>query len=394
MKKTDFDKRLMDDMGASMGRMRASDDLYDGVMARAEGGGKRRHGHARSIPAVVVLALAAVLATGGTAYAVAHSDFFQRAWGGHGMGDGWTEPVDPGTEGLVPDSYSQDFTSAIGGEMPASFQDAVEDVGYVAEHDGYKLTIGAAVVDDNGSGAATFTLANPDGIGHDPDLGMPGELVFGSDSELRALDAKLADGTGMNTRSYYDRDTSTDTEIHGTLYFSAPATSSGELTNLESGIRWCLSFSTEAEGNRAAQGHVYDNYDAYTKVFKPTKTLPARTFTDAEGDTLRVSPISAVFSIAKETADKREQEPYRLVLNLADGSEVVVMDDASGIGNAYTATIVNETTTVLVMTRLVDPDDIVSISVSGRVATWDLEPEDDLVEDDLEPLDVTLTPAE
>ena len=389
MKKTDFDKRLMDDISASMGRLRAPEDLHDDVMARAGGGGKRRRGHAWPVSAVAALALVVVLATGGTAYAVAHSDFFQKAWGGHGMGDGWAKPADHDTRGLVPDSYSQDFTSAIGGEIPASFQDAVEDVGYVVECDGYKLTIGAVVVDDNGSGAATFTLTNPDGVDYNPEYGSPGMLVFGDDSELRMLVVKLADGTDMDAAPYYDRDSSTDTEIHGTVYFSAPATSSGEAVNLASGISWGLSFSVKADGDRAAQGHVYNNYDAYTEVFKPIKSLPARTFTDVEGDVLRVSPISAVFSIAKDSVGNREQEPYRLVLDLADGSEVVVIDNASGIGNAYAGTIINETTTAFVMTRLIDPDDIVSVQVTGFATAWNVDPDPDLA-----PLDVTLAPVE
>ena len=388
MKKTDFDKRLMDDMGASMGRMRASDDLYDEVMARAESGKKQRRGHAWPISAVAALALVAVLATGGTVYAVTDGAFFREAWGGHGMGDGWMKPA-PEIEGLVPDSYSQDFTSAIKGDIPASIVDAAESVDYVVEHDGYKLTIDAVVVDANGSGAATFTLTNPNGIDYNREYGSPGELVFGDDSDLRMLVARLTDGTDMDTEPYYDRDSSTDTEVHGTVYFSASAMSSDEAVDLESGISWGLSFNAKADDEGTSQGHAYDSYDAYTLVFKPTKSLPARTFTDAGGDVLRVSPISAVFSIAKETAGKREQEPYRLVLTLADGSEVVVKDGAAGIDNAYMGTIINETTTVFVMTRLVDPDDIASVSVSGHTVTWDLEPEGDL-----EPLDVTLTPAE
>ena len=388
MKKTDFDKRLIEDMSASMGHMRASENLYDDVMARAEGGGKRRRGHAWPVPAVAALALVVALATGGTVYAVTNNTFFQKAWGGHGMGDGWRKPTDFKTKGL-PDSYSQDFTSAIKGDMPASITDAVENVGYVAEHDGYKLTIGAVVVDANGSGAATFTLTNPNGIDYNQDYGSPGELVFDNDSELRMLVVKLADGTDMDAAPYYDRDSSTDTEVHGTLYFSAPATSSGDMVDLTSGIRWGLAFSVKADGDRAAQGHVYDSYDAYTEVFKPTKSLPARTFMDAEGDVLRVSPISTVFSIPKDAVGKREQEPYRMALILADGSEVVVIDNASGIGNAYSGTIIDETTTVFVMTRLIDPDDIVSVKVTGRAINWNVDPDPDLA-----PLDVTLAPAE
>ena len=388
MKRTDFDKRLVDDMSASMGCMRAPEDLYDDVMARAESGKKRRHGHAWSVSAVVALALLAVLATGGTVYAVTDGAFFREAWGGHGMGDGWTKPA-PEIEGLVPDSYSQDFTSAIKGDIPASITDAVENVNYVVEYGGYKLTIESVVVDANGSGAATFTLMNPNGIDYNRDYGLPGELVFGDDSELRMLGVRLADGMDMDTELYFDRDSSTDTEVHGTVYFSARATSSGEAVDLASGIRWGLSFSVKADGDRAAQGYVYDNYDAYTEVFKPTKSLPARTFTDVEGDVLRVSPISAVFSIAKDLVGNREQGPYRLVLNLADGSEVVVIDNASGIGNAYAGTIINETTTLFVMTRLIDPDDIVSVKVAGLAVTWNVDPDPDLA-----PLDVTLTPAE
>ena len=78
-----------------------------------------------------------------------------------------------------------------------------------------------------------------------------------------------------------------------------------------------------------------------------------------------------------------------MAVTLADGSDVVVIDNASGIGNAYAGTIIDETTTVFVMTRLIDPDDIVSVKVAGFATAWNVDPDPDLA-----PLDVTLTPAE
>lgn len=390
MKKIDFDKRLMDDMGASMGRMRASDDLYDDVMTRAEGGRKRRRGHARSVPVVAALALGLVLATGGTVYAVTNGAFFQRAWGGHGMGDGWTEPVDPKIEGLVPESYSQDFTSTIDDDMPANIADAVENVNYVAEHDGYKLTIDAVVVDANGSGAATFTLTNPGGIDYNPNYGWPGELVFGNGSDLRLLEAEYANGDHANTYAYYDKDTSTDTKVHGTMYFASFKTRDGNMGSAGAGIRWRLAFDTKVDGKRIAGGYEYDSYDAYTPVFKPTKVLPARTLTDSDGDVLTVTPISIVFAPAEEMVGARENEVYRLSLTLDDGREVVILDHAEGISNYYSHSWRDDAgSSVVVSTRLVDPATVVGAKAVGRTVVWDLEPEDGL-----EPLDVTLTSAE
>lgn len=388
MKKTDFDKRLMDDMSASMGRMSASENLYDDVMARAEGGRKRRSGHAWPVSVVAAVALAAALATGGTVYAVTNNTFFQKAWGGHGMGDGWTKPA-PEIEGLVPDSYSQDFTSAINGDMPASITDAVEKVGYVAEHDGYRLTIDAVVVDANGSGAATFTLANPNGIDYNPDYGKPGELVFGEDSDLRLLEADYLNGDHANTYAYYDKDASTDTEVRGTIYFASFKTREGDMGSAGSGIRWYLGFSTKADGKRAAQGHEYDSYDAYTPVFTPTKVLPVRTLVDADGDVLTVTPISIAFVPAEEMVDTRESEMHRLSLTLDDGSEVVVLDDAEGVGNYYSHSLRDDGSSVVVSSRLIDPATVVGAKVTGCSVTWGVDPDPDEA-----PLDVKLSPTE
>ena len=76
----------------AMESMHAADDLYDQVMARAEGSRRRRRGHALPVAAAVGLGLAGTLATVGIAGAIVTADplFFVHAWSDHGE-DGSSE---------------------------------------------------------------------------------------------------------------------------------------------------------------------------------------------------------------------------------------------------------------------------------------------------------------
>ena len=338
-----------------MERMHAAEDTYERVMERASGG--RRRGRRGPVPvaAAIGVTLAGVLVTGGGAYAVAGGDIFS-AWGDHGMGE------------RVEWSYAgNDFSLELGTLDPEAVSDdlaaSVEHVGLSVTGNGYTLTIEDMLVDENGCGVASFTLENPEGIRNNPDYGLPGELVPDDDAPLDAL-GMSATGEGAATlldyKWIYDQELSTDTFARGTVYFSA----FGKLDNVLSGVSWSLSWHTgevDEEGNVSAD---FDNCDARSDVFIPSKVVGTREFVAEDGSVVTVSPFSIhVDPSWRETGDSSVDE---VTLHLADGSTYVVVseDKAITIGY-YTANLLDDGSSNYTFTRLVGASEIVGVEVSG-----------------------------
>lgn len=339
----------------AMEHMHASEDTYERVMERAHAG--RRRSRRGPLPAAAVMgaAMAGVLVTGGVAYAVSGGDIFS-AWGDHGMGE------------RVEWSYAgNDFSLELGTLDPGAVSDdlaaSVEHVGLSVTGNGYTLTIEDMLVDENGCGVASFTLENPEGIRNNPEYGLPGELVPDDDAPLDAL-GMSATGEGASTlldyKWIYDQELSTDTFARGTVYFSA----FGNLDNVLSGVSWSLSWHTGAvdeEGNVSAD---FENCDAQSDVFIPSKVVGAREFVAEDGSVVTVSPFSIhVDPSWKGAGDSSVDE---VTLHLADGSTyVVVSEDKAVTMGYYTANLLDDGSSNYTFTRLVGTSEVVSVEVSG-----------------------------
>lgn len=341
-----------DQLKAAFDAMHADDELADRALTRASGGKKsRRRGAAKPLAAVVAGCVAAVLVTGGVAYAVVNSDFFAQAWGDHGQGrtQAWSILGDDGST----ISYKRDFGD---GTAPVELSEAVEHVGLSVEGNGYTLELGDIAVDENGCGSVTFTLSNPNGVALYEPAAELGELVLsGAEGEqtLDLITLDFGDGDDESARAFADtremieKESSTKTEIHGTMYFAG----FGGEADLEKGLTWVLNWH-EGDGDSAEQ------YTAETQRFNPSKRVASKTFTSSDGVEAKVSPFSVQVSADLETTGSIR----KLHLVLKDGTEQVIEDD--GVANYYFA-LKRDENVAWVSTQLIDPDSVESVHAEG-----------------------------
>lgn len=339
--------------------LHASDDLRERVIERERAGRRTRRPHAAMpLATVAALGIAGVLATGGVAYAVANSDFFARVTGDHGFGERveWSSVGDDGTVF----EYVQDRGVYADLEALADLADASEKVGLSTELNGYTLLIEEMVMDENGCGAVTFTLSNPDGLGDmgENPVGQLLSLSKNGESALDSIGMTMGNGyVSLNCWAYYDQDTLTETEVQGTLYFD----SKGRLRELNT-VRWRLNWT---EGELESSVHHITETDS----FHPSKVLAARSFTDGEGNKATVSPLSLAYTLPlPKGAEYSEFVIDSITLKLADGSELVVQNET--IQNAYTASgydLGYWTRFGYTLTQQVDPAEVESFSVEGRL---------------------------
>ena len=146
-----------------------------------------------------------------------------------------------------------------------------------------------------------------------------------------------------------EKESSTKTEIHGTMYFAG----FGGEADLEKGLTWVLNWH-EGEGDSAEQ------CTAQTRRFNPSKRVASKTFTSSDGVEAKVSPFSVQIS-----ADPVMSDSIRKVsLVLKDGTEQVIKDD--GVANNYFGLGSDEGVT-WVSTQLIDPDSVESVHVERRI---------------------------
>lgn len=351
-----------DQLKAAFDAMHADDELADRALTRASGGKKpRRRGAAKPLTAVVAGCVAAVLATGGVAYAVVNSDFFAQAWGDHGQGraQAWSFLGDDGST----ISYKRDFGD---GTAPVELSEAVEHVGLSVEGNGYTLELGDIAVDENGCGSVTFTLSNPNGVALYEPAAEVGELVLsGAEGEqtLDLITLRFGDGDNKSVRAFADtreiieKESSTKTEIHGTMYFAGW----NGVSDLEKGLTWVLKWH-EGDGDSAEQ------YTAETQRFNLSKRVASKTFTSSDGAEAKVSPFSVQVSADLETTGSI----WKLHLVLKDGTEQVIADD--GVANNYFA-LERDENDAWVSTQLIDPDSVESVHAEGLMLNDGGEPQ-------------------
>ena len=116
-------------------------------------------------------------------------------------------------------TYTREFGDGI---APQSLEGAVQEVNLSVEGNGYTLDIHEMAIDQNGCGAVTFTLSNPNGVNYYKPAAEIGELVLYGEEEqgIGTPDMKFGE-EWPDTRSTIDKDTSSDTVINGTMYFAA-----------------------------------------------------------------------------------------------------------------------------------------------------------------------------
>lgn len=326
--------------------VQADSDLADRVLYAAAGEPLRRKGHAKPLYVAVIGCLAGVLATGGVAYAVVNSSYFASAWGNHGNGESvtWTNGGSSGTKY----TYTREFGDGI---APQSLEGAVQKVNLSVEGNGYTLDIHEMAIDENGCGAVTFTLSNPNGVNYYKPAAELGELVLYGEEEGGVSTPSMNFGEEWaDTRCTIDKDTSSDTVINGTMYFA----SWNRDRDLRHAVTWNISW-TEGKGEDAK----------VIEVSTPEFNVGAHVDTKelrSDDSPLEISP----FSIQTHIDDLGyEAVDHKLTVTYKDGSEQIIEDDDAGAYNFYVSMGRNSGENIWVPTKLIDVDQVVSVALEG-----------------------------
>lgn len=353
MRNDDFTASIIEE---ALDSLHAPEDVAERAMS-ARAGTRRRRGHAPHISVVAIVLVASLLACGGTAYAIANSGFFSSAYGNHGLDDSVAWNVQD-SRGNAAHTYHLSFDTVSAANADASLAEATEQVGLSTSIAGYTLTVDTLVLDANGIGAATFTLSNPDGIRYKRNVSA--YLLFDEDSNLSDISMRFSDNSLPDYHTYYDADTSTDTEVHGTVYFAARDASS-----FEGGVRWMLSGADRST-------NANEPFEAYTDSFTPSKALETRTFSDGSDYAASISPVGI-----RLTLPSREQVgetvAHELSLTLADGSErTIIADRADGSTDinyyvAYGWDTDDASHLSLALAQVAEPFNITQITLGGNV---------------------------
>lgn len=349
-------------MSEAIDTLHAPDDLAERILAAEQSGPAKRsrRGRARSLAAVTAMALTGALALGGAGYAVATSDFVAQAFGGHGLGSSNTWSSTGDDKDATVYSFTRKFSAINEGGAADALAAAAEPVGYTVEAGGYTLAIESMALDANGAGAVTFTLSNQDGIKLADGYGTgANELVFDYEtSDIYGIQMLLADGGFTDDYCYYDTASVSATEIHGTLYFSGTIAGKSNAEAFASGVRWKL---------------VGKDFASETDVFTPSKVVETRSFTDSDGVTASLSPLSILMSFPQTSERGAEPVVPYLALELTDGATQVIKDSTNAtenVMNTYVGCLYfgNESSQLAyVFSQLADPDEVAAISISERL---------------------------
>lgn len=326
--------------------IQADSDFADRVIDAAAGEPLHRKGHAKPLYVALLGCLAGVLATGGVAYAVVNSSYFASAWGNHGNGESvtWTNGGSSGTKY----TYTREFGDGI---APQSLEGSVQKVNLSVEGNGYTLDIHEMAIDENGCGAVTFTLSNPNGVNYYKPAAELGELVLYGEEEGGVSTPSMNFGEEWaDTRCTIDKDTSSDTVINGTMYFA----SWNRDRDLRHAVTWNISW-TEGKGEDAKVIEV-STPEFSIGAYVDTKKL------SSDDSPLEISP----FSIQTHIDDLGDEAvDHKLTVIYKDGSEQVIKDDDAGAFNLYFSYTRNSGENIWVPTKLIDVDQVVSVTLEG-----------------------------
>lgn len=323
--------------------------------------------HRMTRRAFVACAALSVAAIGTVAYAAVNTDFFQTAFGDKGQPDIEAHEVNRG-DGTTYTLPSRQWVGIDSDDAERLLGDYVEHIGDSTAYEGYVLTLGSCVVDENGLGVASFELCNPDGVQIARDVWYEYGLVeFDEDCPVGGI--AVADATGMkpvNGSCLFDRNASIDTDVVGASYFDIGR---GAGTTVEQGVSWML----------AHRG----GYDAPEELdlisFHPSKLVPARSFISEDNEvSASISPIGMVIDTPNDSGCEFEVEiegetviahhpewmTTTVRIDFVDGTEYVVRD--TEVSNSAFGMVADDfSSQSMIFNRFVDSERVARIIVNG-----------------------------
>ncbi len=351
-------RRALEPLRASDGTMEAVLDMIDRDRAIKH---LKRTG--RNTLRTILIAAAMVLALSVTAYAVGeYTGFFESVFGGRDAGrqtydlplDSWDDDGHQKTMEIVTEGEPVDQETAqrvLDGSVAGGASVTAGDV---------TCTVENVVLADNGVGALTYTVEDPDGL---PDMTVT-DPVWGyfywedgydisADGGLGLLDAPVLrlPGEGRFGGMVDERTalvSATDTKIEATVYMAL--------------------FGDESWPEALDVYFFLDEKQDKAEEYKLTLTLPApaqtTVLTARDGWTARLSPLGLVIEPPAENPYGNDYGFEDLVVHMTDGSAYAVELAEPYTVNTRVGTI-HEGVQRWVFNRLVDPAQVQSVTAVG-----------------------------
>lgn len=361
----------------------------------------------RKISFTTLIAAAAVLALSVTAYAIgAHAGFFETIFGDSGVDsteayETLADPDKPDGGMITVPAYERVSVDQEKAEELVGAE--VTDINKTFQLEGVTFTAESVVADENGIGALTFTMSCPDGF---PLMeGQTGEMgnMLRIDQDRGWISStpylRLSDiDRPINDHVYLDSAASTDTEKRLTAYFYSPVgLKKGDVVELVmTEYLYNGKEHTYTDPSTGEERTMKDMDEVEEHIsFQVGDLVPAVTLTAEDGQTASVSPMGVVL-------DDWYDNLHDLSLTYTDGSVYTVLspevdnsqfgqltapDDfgAEGIeheedddGDGVNDTVYTEYPrddpayegmwrTMFVFNRLVEPENVTSVHVSGGI---------------------------
>lgn len=301
------------------------------------------------------LALAAAICVlAGAALAVAdYTGFFESAYGdGIAAQQAHDVPIvnDEG-EVVKTEHYPTIDRAPVDTEQASELiGDYVSAVGQSVTVRGYTFTIRECVMDENGIGAVTIDVENPDGVSQQTAFdGAAGEsapynIVFGQPSEGGVWD--------FDDRGFIDESASTDTCVRWVYYLIARDTLEDDIT-VQVAVH-----KGESDADKAPL------FETAELTIPQSEYVPAARFTGGNFEA-ELSPVGITLRVTDmETDGYIDLSAKDLVIRYADGSEYIVQGE--DLYSTSVGFLRHNGEVCLSLNRLVDVDNVTEIYLRGH----------------------------
>lgn len=300
----------------------------------------------RKRPGVIILAAALALALSITALAAYHNGFFKNVFGTGVSGQDAYDVVLSGEgEGLdkVEHFPAIERVDADAEKAEALVGAYVTEIGQSVKLGSYTFTLENMVLDENGIGALTVHVENPEGHGIRYD-GKDEDLPFSMDVEQGHGENRF-----MDSRDYLVEKSFTDTQADYVIYVTPlESLSTGE------GLSLCIQLrQPETEASEWSTASI---------PLRIEHQVNARSLS-ADGVRAEVSPVG--MTLRYDMGAGTEKSENAITVRYADGSEYVVL--GSDLHNLSVHSVSsNFENHWIAFNRLADMDNITEIAVSGQ----------------------------
>ena len=308
---------------------------------------------------ILIAAIIAVLFVGTALAVAASSGFLQSVFGSKGWEDSHGMIV--GDDVLPAKQWAEvdeQTAQTVVGEYVISDSMSIQAGDYVFTVDNYFL-------DENGLGAVSYTLRRADG-GTIPgytltDGGYSGKYVLDDEWLLSPPTVHSGSGAWLDRYDILNKNLTTDTELHGILYIES-------FDDIPEGDHIYLYMNIREKMQAEFSGEMVEGYGVVGQTelieLSTDKRIPARAFTDGEY-TIWLTPISMMLD-APSFPDVPDDDVFGITIHYADGNEYVVVSSTPYTENIISGGYsVSRHSLFYIFNRLVDVDDVVSVTIDG-----------------------------